>query len=253
MHANRMKSLLRYVQKCSNHVFQLEQLKNYHGVKNLTPRRLRGPTTWKDMLQNAWRDTANWQTKTQNSWTNFQVLAWMITISRNRNLNQLEIYQKYAHKFSFNPCAWREMVDPTFCGQSINLLDQSQKWTRACDKRFACLISYIQSTSDYRPYCHVGNTAQHCRLGFISRLRFCWRPWGLKINLGERSCVSSEVEHYSPMVGCARSKREYPTRSTESEIISLDAGLRMDGFPALDSWDVVIGVLRSTNKHQNTN
>ena len=35
--------------------------------------------------------------------------------------------------------------------------------------------------------------------------------------------------------------------STESEIISLDAGLRMDGLLALDLWDIVIEVLRSTN------
>ena len=32
--------------------------------------------------------------------------------------------------------------------------------------------------------------------------------------------------------------------STESEIISLDAGLRMDGSLALDAWDLVIEVLR---------
>ena len=32
--------------------------------------------------------------------------------------------------------------------------------------------------------------------------------------------------------------------STESEIISLDAGLRMDGLLALDLWGMVIGVLR---------
>ena len=36
-------------------------------------------------------------------------------------------------------------------------------------------------------------------------------------------------------------------RSTESEIISLDAGLRMDGTPALDLWDLVIEVLRSSS------
>ena len=35
--------------------------------------------------------------------------------------------------------------------------------------------------------------------------------------------------------------------STESEMISLDAGLRMDGLPAVDLWDIVIEVLRSTN------
>ena len=35
--------------------------------------------------------------------------------------------------------------------------------------------------------------------------------------------------------------------STESEIISLDAGLHMDGLPALDLWDMVIEVSCSTN------
>ena len=37
--------------------------------------------------------------------------------------------------------------------------------------------------------------------------------------------------------------------STESEIISLDAGLRMDWLPALDLWDIVIEVPRSTNNN----
>ena len=36
--------------------------------------------------------------------------------------------------------------------------------------------------------------------------------------------------------------------STESEIISLDAGLRLDGIPALDLWDLIVTVL-----HGNTN
>ena len=35
--------------------------------------------------------------------------------------------------------------------------------------------------------------------------------------------------------------------SSESDIISLDAGLRMDGILALDLWDVVIEVLHSSN------
>ena len=36
--------------------------------------------------------------------------------------------------------------------------------------------------------------------------------------------------------------------STESEIISLDAGLRLDGIPALDLWDLIVAVLGSTNQ-----
>ena len=36
--------------------------------------------------------------------------------------------------------------------------------------------------------------------------------------------------------------------SKESEIISLDAGLRMDGVPALDLWDMIVAVLGNTNR-----
>ena len=36
--------------------------------------------------------------------------------------------------------------------------------------------------------------------------------------------------------------------STESEIISLDAGLRLDGIHALDLWDLIVAVLGNTNQ-----
>ena len=39
--------------------------------------------------------------------------------------------------------------------------------------------------------------------------------------------------------------------STESEIISLDAGLRLDGVPALDLWDLIVAVLGNTNQSNN--
>ena len=38
--------------------------------------------------------------------------------------------------------------------------------------------------------------------------------------------------------------------STEAEVISLDAGLRMDGIPALDLWDLVIEVFHSETNRQ---
>ena len=36
--------------------------------------------------------------------------------------------------------------------------------------------------------------------------------------------------------------------STESETISLDAGLRLDGIPALDLWDLIVAALGNTNQ-----
>ena len=37
--------------------------------------------------------------------------------------------------------------------------------------------------------------------------------------------------------------------STESEIISLDAGLRLDGKPAFYLWDLIVWVLGKTNQN----
>ena len=51
---------------------------------------------------------------------------------------------------------------------SVNKLARSiTKWTKPCDKRLNRLISYIHHTCEYRHYCHVGNTAQQCRLGLF--------------------------------------------------------------------------------------
>ena len=37
--------------------------------------------------------------------------------------------------------------------------------------------------------------------------------------------------------------------STESEIISFDVGLRLDGVPALDLWDLIVAGLGNTNQN----
>ena len=39
--------------------------------------------------------------------------------------------------------------------------------------------------------------------------------------------------------------------SVESEIISLDAGLRLDGIPALDFWDLIVAVLQGNTYQSN--
>ena len=41
------------------------------------------------------------------------------------------------------------------------------------------------------------------------------------------------------------------TQFTEAEVISLDAGLRMGGIPALDLWDSVIDVFHSSPNQTN--
>ena len=65
--------------------------------KNLTQRRLRGPTTCKDMLKSALRDIANWQMGRLSSCTKLQLLAWTTIISKRKNWKRLENCPKKTH------------------------------------------------------------------------------------------------------------------------------------------------------------
>ena len=64
------------------------------------------------------------------------------------------------------------------------------KWTQACDRRLARLISYIHHTYYFRQYCHVGKTAHHCRLGVFQDSDFAG---DLEDSKSTSSCVLSEA------------------------------------------------------------
>ena len=67
---------------------------------------------------------------------------------------------------------------------SVNkLVPSSTKWTQACDKRLARLLSYIHYTRDYRQCCHAGNAAQHCRLDLFKTQTFGGDFEDSKINI----------------------------------------------------------------------
>ena len=56
---------------------------------------------------------------------------------------------------------------------SVNKLARAvSTWTWARDRRLARSISYIHHTNHFRQECHVGNTAQHCRLGLFQESDF---------------------------------------------------------------------------------
>ena len=64
----------------------------------------------------------------------------------------------------------------------------------------------------------------------------------------EVSCVFSEVTRWCQSVGCVRNKLQFRAILWKLKIISLDAGLRLDGIPALDLWDLIVSVLGNTTQ-----
>ena len=67
--------------------------------------------------------------------------------------------------------------------------------------------------------------------------------------LWEEFYVSSEVRPtFLSFSWMCKKQNSVSHSSTESEVVSLDAGLHMDCIPALDLWDLVIEVLHSSQK-----
>ena len=62
----------------------------------------------------------------------------------------------------------------------------------------------------------------------------------------EEHCALLGVIHLFPISWMCKKQTSVSYGSTESEIFSLDAGLRLDGIPALDLWDLIVSVLGNT-------
>ena len=57
-----------------------------------------------------------------------------------------------------------------------------------------------------------------------------------------------EVIHFVPISWMCKKQTAVSHSSTESEIISLDTGLRLDGLPALELWDLIVSVLGNVSR-----
>ena len=117
---------------------------------------------------------------------------------------------------------------------SVNKLARSiTKWTKAFEKRLNPLTSYIHHTCEYIQYCYVGNTAKQCRMGLFQDSDFAGDLEDSKSTSGGTLCVFGS-HTFVPMSWMCKKQTSVSHSSTESEIISLDAGLRLDGILALD-------------------
>ena len=131
---------------------------------------------------------------------------------------------------------------------SVNKFARSiTKLTKACDKRLSRLISYIHHACDYKQYCHVGNTAKQCRLGLFQDSDFAGDLEDSKSTSGGTLCIFGS-HTFVPISWMCKKQTSVSHSSTESEIISLDTGLRLDGLPALELWDLIVSVLGNVSR-----
>ena len=121
------------------------------------------------------------------------------------------------------------------------------QWTKACDKRLSRLISYIHHTCDYKQQGKwetlQNNADWDCfKTSILQKI--------LRIqNLHQvEHCAFSDVIRLFQSVGCVRNK--LLSRTVQQNQI-LDAGLRLDGIPAPDLWDLIVAVLYVNTNQSN--
>ena len=79
----------------------------------------------------------------------------------------------------------------------------------------------------------MGNTAKQCRLGLFQDSDFSGDLEDSKSTSGGTLCIFGS-HTFVPLSWMCKNQASVSHSSTESEVISLVAGLRVDGLPALE-------------------
>ena len=93
----------------------------------------------------------------------------------------------------------------------------------------------------------MGNTAKQCRLGLFQDSDFAGDLEDSKSTSGGTLCVFGS-HTFVPISWMCKKQTAVSHTSTESEIISLDIGLRLDGLPVLELWDLIVSVLGNVSR-----
>ena len=163
----------------------------------------------------------------------------MTTTSKKKKWNMLENCHKYAPKLFWNAYIWNVLGDLIFCGQWINLRDRLRNWPKPVTNAWIdwhhTFITHVKTNSIAMWVILQNNAGWDCFKTPI--LQEILRT--LKFTSGETLCVYGS-HTFVPKSWMCKKQTSVSHSSTESEIISLNTGLRLDGISALDLWDLII-------------
>ena len=125
---------------------------------------------------------------------------------------------------------------------TVNVLAREvTKWNVACDKRLNRLICYLNAPQDYVQVCFVGDKAEDCKIALFTDASFAGDLRDSKSSSGAYMCLVGP-NTFVPITWFCKKQGAVSHSSSEAEVIALDAGVRMEGIPALTLWDQVISV-----------
>ena len=205
------------------------------------------PMTWRVMPRNVWNDIVSWQTRRLNNSAKLSTPCIDDHHFIEEELKSVGELSTVSSQIVLKYLYLTRIGRPDFLWSVNNFARSITKWTKTCDKRLSRLISYIHHTGEYKQHCHVGNTAKQCRLGLFQDSDFAG-----DLENSKSIYIRWNIVHFWTSYVCSNqldvSEISVSHNSTESESISLDAGLR-DDFTAFDLWNLIDEVLGNTNQN----
>ena len=189
-------------------------------------------TTWQqwshDMQKKVLNDTANWHKKQQIDYAEYPHHAWMTTNSETKHWRQSENSLKFASKSSWNARTQLTSADRTsyeLLGKSCDEMEQGMRQGISQTKSV-----FFHHTGNFRQCCPFDNKASGCKLGLFQDADFGGDLTDSKSSGGVLPMLESQT--FVTISWTCKKQNAVSHSSTEAEVISLDAGLRMEGLLA---------------------
>ena len=153
--------------------------------------------------------------------------------------------EDFISKGALAPCASKIVLKALYLARlarpdllySVNALAREvTKWTAACDKRLHRLMSYIHHTRDNVMLSFVGDRACDCKLMLFCDASFAGDLTDSKSTSGSIICLVGP-NTFAPLTWMCKKQGAVSHSSTEAEVISMDAAVRLDGLQRGDGSD----------------
>ena len=113
------------------------------------------------------------------------------------------------------------------------------RWTAACDDRLLRLISYVHCTKHWVMRCLVGDDPLDIKLAVFADASFAGDLRDSKSTSGGFLALVGP-RTFVPLTWVCKKQGAVSHSSTEAEVISLEAMMRLEGIPALNLWKQVL-------------
>jgi hypothetical protein len=121
-----------------------------------------------------------------------------------------------------------------------NLAKKITKWNSNCDKQLHRMMCYINSSLDLRLKGHIGDPSSELTLSLYSDADFAGDKESSKSTTGIFLALTGKNTFF-PLNGVSKKQTCVSHSTPEAEIVAASAAVRLEGLPALQLWDLILG------------